>query len=158
MADNKADLFAFLLERVGEALEGNDEPDRKLGRVCRVLADGWTAFDWVGFYRLAPETRELVLGPFAGEATEHERIPYGRGICGRVAETQTTYVAADVDAESNYLACSARVRSEIVVPIFFGGAMVAQLDIDSHTPDAFGDEERRFLEEVAEELGEAWEG
>lgn len=156
MADNKADLFAFLLDRVREALEGPDEQERKLERVCRVLADGWTAFDWVGFYRLEAETRELVLGPYVGAPTEHERIPFGRGICGRVAETQSTYVAADITAESNYLACGARVRSEIVVPVFCGRTMVAQLDIDSHTADAFGEEEQRLLQDVAAEVGEIW--
>ena len=56
--------------------------------------------------------------------------------------------------EPNYLACGAAVRSEIVVPIFSRGEMVAQLDVDSHTAGAFEEEDRRFMEAVAERLAE----
>ena len=94
------------------------------------------------------EVRELVLGPFSGETTQHVRIPFGRGICGQAAESQRTLVVNDVAAESNYLACSPHVRSEIVVPINTEGEMVAQLDIDSHVLEAFDDEDRAFAEEI----------
>jgi len=91
----------------------------------------------------------LVLGPFVGEPTEHVRIPYGKGICGQTAESGRTFVVADVAQQSNYLACSVKVKSEIVVPVFKDGEFVAELDIDSHTPGAFTPKDRRMLEEVA---------
>ena len=56
---------------------------------------------------------------------------------------------ADVDADPRYLACFASTRSEIVVPIFDGGAVVGEIDIDGSDPDAFDDTDARFLEEVA---------
>ncbi|MBN2492549.1 MAG: GAF domain-containing protein [Planctomycetes bacterium] len=154
MTDNKPELLRFLRERVEEVIAADDAPDRKLERVCRMLADGLTTFDWVGIYRVDAGRRELVLGPYVGQPTEHVRIPFGRGVCGQVAESRRTLVVNDVAAEPNYLSCSAAVRSEIVVPIFRGGAMVAQLDIDSHTAAAFAAEERRFVEDVAAHLGE----
>ena len=155
MPDNKPELLRFLRERVEEVLaDAADEPDRKLERVCRTLADGLTTFDWVGIYRVDPERRELVLGPYVGQPTEHVRIPFGRGVCGQVAESRRTRVVDDVREEANYLSCSATVRSEIVVPIFRGPEMVAQLDVDSHTAAAFAEEERRFVEHVAARLGE----
>jgi len=53
----------------------------------------------------------------------------------------------------DYLCCSERVLSEIVVPIFDpAGAFAAELDIDSHTPAAFTDADRGFLEAVCGEL------
>jgi L-methionine (R)-S-oxide reductase len=156
MADNKADLFLYLLERVQEAVDSLEDRDAKLLRICRVLADGWPAFDWVGFYLVDGHRKELVLGPYVGEATEHVRIPFGQGICGQVAETGKTLVVADVGQEANYLACSPSVRSEIVVPIFAEGTVIGQLDIDSHTPDAFGPDERAFVEQVAALAGEVF--
>ncbi|MCG8478447.1 MAG: GAF domain-containing protein, partial [Spirochaetales bacterium] len=58
-------------------------------------------------------------------------------------------VVDDVRREDNYLACSLRVRSEIVVPVFRSGAVVAEIDIDSHRPAAFGADDRAFLESLA---------
>jgi len=120
----------------------------KLAEVCRRLQAGCDRFDWVGFYVADDASQLLRLGPFAGEPTQHTRIPYGRGICGQVAESGQTYVARDVREEANYIACSLRVRSEIVVPILYQGRFVAQLDIDSHTPDAFDAGTLQTLEQL----------
>jgi GAF domain-containing protein len=94
----------------------------------------------------------LLLGDYVGEPTEHIEIPYGRGICGHVAESLKTYVSDDVTRESNYIACSASVRSEIVVPILKDGEFYGQLDIDSHTPAAFSAQHRQFLEELCRSI------
>lgn len=96
-----------------------------------------------------PAERVLVLGPFVGEPTEHVRIPYGRGICGQAAESGRTFIVADVTKESNYLACSIAVKSEIVVPILRDGEFVAELDINSHRPKAFSPKDRTMLEKIA---------
>jgi len=58
----------------------------------------------------------------------------------------------DVSKVRNYLSCSPKVQSEIVVPIFKDGAIVGELDIDSHAAAAFKGQDRVFLEEVCEEL------
>jgi GAF domain-containing protein len=39
------------------------------------------------------------------------------------------------------------------VPIYAGGRVVGEIDIDSHTPAAFKDDDRVFLEEVAKIVG-----
>lgn len=110
------------------------------------------AFDWTGIYVLeTPET--LVLGPYLGAATDHLRIPVGRGICGRSAQTGDTVVVEDVSRETNYLACSLDTRSEIVVPIRVRGAYHAQIDVDSHTAGAFDAVDREHLEQVAALVG-----
>ena len=124
------------------------EPEAAQKAICVILSR-LPGYDWVGFYVARPAERMLVLGPFVGEPTEHVRIPYGKGICGQTAESGRTFVVADVAQQSNYLACSVKVKSEIVVPVFKDGEFVAELDIDSHTPGAFTPKDRRMLEEVA---------
>ena len=57
-------------------------------------------------------------------------------------------IVDDVGNESNYLSCSVDVKSEIVVPVFRDGVFVGELDIDSHRPANFGDEDKRFLERI----------
>lgn len=125
--------------------------DEKLQEICRLLADEIEVFDWVGFYLVDPEAdRELVLGPYVGEATDHTRIPFGKGICGQAAETNETFVVPDVSKADNYLSCSIHVKAEIVVPIKKEGEFVAELDIDSHTRDSITEEHQKMLEEICD--------
>jgi GAF domain-containing protein len=122
-----------------------------LAEIAKLLYCSFDAYDWVGFYLVNPENEdELLLGPFSGEPTEHVIIPVGRGICGQAVATQSVFVVPDVSLEENYLSCSPHVRSEIVVPLKDKENVWGEIDIDSHQPDAFTDEDRLFLEQVAD--------
>lgn len=96
----------------------------------------------------------LVLGPFRGAPTERVRIPVTEGICGAAVGQGDTVIVDDVASDPRYLACSLETRSEIVVPIRVNGGIVGEIDIDSHSRSAFGDEDRVFLEECAAIVGE----
>jgi len=141
-----------LLSQIKKTVDNpNKSNDDKLQAICEYLADEIEVFDWVGFYLVDPEAeRELVLGPYVGEETDHTRIPFGTGICGQAAETNETFVVQDVDQEDNYLACSIHVKAEIVVPVKKNGDFVAELDIDSHTRDSLTEDHRKLLEEVCD--------
>jgi GAF domain-containing protein len=67
-------------------------------------------------------------------------------VCGAAARERETQVVPDVCNDERYLSCSPTVKSEIVVPIFADGEVIGVLDIDSDEPDAFSDDDRRFLE------------
>ena len=99
----------------------------------------------------------LVLGPFQGAMTPHTRIPLNQGICGAAASTGKTLVVDDVNLDERYLACSTETKSEIVVPVFVRGKVVGELDIDSHFPAAFGDQDRRLVEYCASLVGKQLE-
>ena len=149
-AHDKGQLFNFLLNRVREIVQEPSDTNGKLLAICKLLMDNVPHYDWVGFYFVDRSKRELVLGPFVGEPTEHVRIPFGKGICGQAAERKATFIVQDVSKETNYLSCSPKVQSEIVVPIFKNGEIVGELDIDSHTLSPFMEEDRKFLENVCE--------
>jgi L-methionine (R)-S-oxide reductase len=150
-AHGKGQIFNYLLDKVREIVEELSPTNAKLLAICKLLMGSVPHYDWVGFYLVHPSRkRELVLGPFVGEPTEHVRIPFGKGICGQAAETREIYIVDDVSKESNYLSCSEKVRSEIVVPILKNGEIVGELDIDSHTLSAFTEEDGKFLENVCE--------
>ncbi len=136
-----------ILERVDEILERDGDTDSKLKDICRLLHTEMDGYDWVGFYLV--EDGELVLGPFVGESTEHTNIDFGEGICGQAAESEDTFVVGDVSEEDNYLSCSVKVQSEIVVPIFKNGEVVGEIDIDSHQREAFSEEDEKLLEDIA---------
>jgi GAF domain-containing protein len=122
--------------------------------IVEAIAKELPHYNWTGFYWLDPDDAEtLVLGAFNGEPTPHVRIPISEGICGAAAASGETVVVDDVNADPRYLSCSIRTKSEIVVPIRAHGKVVGEIDIDSHTPAAFTEADRAFLEEAARIVG-----
>jgi putative methionine-R-sulfoxide reductase with GAF domain len=119
-------------------------------RTVASLHETEPAFDWVGVYLVDGDT--LVLGPFRGKPTEHERIAMGEGVCGSVAATGTTEIVQDVWNRPGHIACDIDIRSEAVAPIIRNGRVLGVLDVDSNTLDAFGEREVRAIEEAAKEI------
>ena len=80
-------------------------------------------------------------------------ISFDRGVCGAAARQRATQLVPDVQAFPGHIACDAAARSEIVIPIYDPqGELVAVLDLDSHQPAAFDDDDRDGLERIAERL------
>lgn len=126
--------------------------NEKLTQVCEILQNNIDYYDWVGFYFANEAEKTLHLKAFAGEPTDHMVIPFGKGICGQVAESNANFVVPDVKAQDNYIACSISVKSEIVIPLFKDGKNIGQIDIDSHTVDPFTKEDEAFLEWVNKQV------
>jgi GAF domain-containing protein len=148
-ADQKEDI----LHLVQRELHHNDPLPQRRQRIVEGLQSRVSHYNWVGFYVMNPAHSTLHLAEYSGAATDHTVIPFGKGICGQVAVSGSTFVAQDVRAESNYIACSLDVVAEIVVPIYRGTELVAQLDIDSHAEAPFTPDEQDFLEQVCREMG-----
>jgi L-methionine (R)-S-oxide reductase len=127
------------------------DPDVLGGTLVEALARQVSQASWVGIYWL--RGGELVLGPYVGPATEHVRIPVGRGICGTAVATNTDQVVPDVRQVENYLACSATTRSELVVLIRSMGRVVGQIDLDAERVAAFGERDHCVVRAVADGFG-----
>jgi L-methionine (R)-S-oxide reductase len=95
---------------------------------------------------------ELVLEAHAGRDTDHTRIPVGKGVCGTAVATGTDQNVPDVTAVDNYLACNTWTRSELVVLIRRGTAILGQIDVDSDEPDPFTADEQTEVRKVADAL------
>ncbi|WP_190809886.1 GAF domain-containing protein [Flagellimonas sp. S3867] len=148
-------MLASLKPKVTTILSNNAESvENRLAALCNLLRDTIDYYDWVGFYFKNGDKKELKLGPYAGEPTDHTIIPFGKGICGQVAVSNENFVVPDVAAQDNYIACSITVKAEIVVPLFKNGENIGQIDIDSNTPDPFTEEDERFLEFVNQEVSQ----
>jgi GAF domain-containing protein len=150
-------LFNDLKPEVETILSANLlSTDVKLKNLCQFLSDAVPYYNWVGFYFADHATKTLHLGPYVGAATDHTVIPFGKGICGQVAESNQNFVVPDVAAQDNYIACSFTVKSEIVVPLFVNGINIGQIDIDSHVIDPFTDADERFLEFVNQQVAKLY--
>ena len=136
------------LDAVAEAVRGTPASGSAvaLQRAAAVL-QALPRYSGVYLYQL--ERDVLVLRAHAGRDTEHRRIPAGQGLCGLSARTHQTVVVDDVASDPRYLACNLETRSEIVQPIVRGERYLAQIDVDSDLPAAFGAVDRDFLAQVA---------
>ena len=136
--------------------------DELMAGITALLNEQMLKYNWVGFYMLEDKPQDshprmLALGPFQGAMTPHTRIPVNQGICGAAATTGKTIVVDDVTLDNRYLACSTETKSEIVVPVFVRNKVVGELDVDSHFPAAFGDEDRELVEYCALLVGKQME-
>jgi GAF domain-containing protein len=129
-------------------IEGETDEISIYANTSAALKEAFNFF-WVGFYIVRND--ELRLGPFQGNvACMH--IKHGRGVCGTAWAKAETQVVPDVELFPGHIACSSLSRSEIVVPLFRNGEVIAVLDIDSEKLNTFDETDKKYLEEMCEEI------
>jgi GAF domain-containing protein len=140
----KAENYQLLLPQIEALLAGETDMIAKMANVAAVLHQTF-GFWWTGFYRVVGN--ELVLGPFQGPvACMH--ISFGRGVCGTAWQRQETVIVPYVHEFAGHIACSSESKSEIVVPVFSSGNVIAVLDIDSAAYNTFDDTDKQYLEQI----------
>ena len=140
----KEEKYEVLYRQIEALMEGESDMIANIANVAAMIHSTFH-FWWTGFYRVVGE--ELVLSPFQGDLA-CSRIKYGRGVCGTAWKSQTTQVVPDVELFPGHIACSSLSRSEIVVPVWRGGEIVAVLDIDSEHLATFDEVDRLWLEKI----------
>jgi GAF domain-containing protein len=145
----------YLLKKtISQIIESDTSTSNKLQQICNYLKHEISYYDWVGFYFKNEDKQVLKLAEFAGEATEHIIIPFGKGICGQVAISNQNFIVPDVSSQDNYISCGLKVKSEIVIPIFVKDENVGQIDIDSHSVNPFSKNDEILLAFVCEKVAE----
>jgi L-methionine (R)-S-oxide reductase len=143
----KAEAYRQLDRHVRAVLHGVHDPIAAMATMSALIHHAFGHL-WTGFYRVVEPGVLLRVGPYQGTVGCLE-IAFGRGVCGTAAAEQRSVIVADVSDFPGHIACDARSRSEIVVPIMNGrGALIAVLDIDAAEPGAFDEEDRRGLERM----------
>lgn len=149
MADTEAALvgrYDRLRDQLAELFLRTADPIARMATTCAVLHHKMPHFFWTGFYRL--QDGQLVVGPYQGPLA-CAVLPGPAGVCWAAVRQNAAVVVADVHAFEGHVACDARSRSEIVVPVRDrSGAVVAVLDVDSDRPAAFGEVDRSGLEAI----------
>ena len=144
--------YTEVFDRIDALLDGETDWIAAMATVACELHHTFDYFDWTGFYRAVSDDL-LVVGPYQG-GHGCLRIPFERGVCGAAARTQRTQFVPDVTEAEDHIACSSTTQSEVVVPVCTpDGTLLAVLDVDSDTLDAFSEVDREMLEQLAERLG-----
>ncbi|HXI12523.1 MAG TPA: GAF domain-containing protein [Thermoanaerobaculia bacterium] len=122
-----------------------------MATINAVLVGRFPSFFWTGFYRVCGNV--LIVGPYIGTVGCLE-IAFGKGVCGTVAAEKKTLIVPDVTKFPGHIACDARSKSEIVVPVFGPrGELIAVLDVDSEQLAAFNDDDAAGLERICAIFG-----
>jgi GAF domain-containing protein len=143
-AADRAGQYAELIPQLKALLEGESDLIANMANTAAAIHQAF-GFHWVGFYLV--KGNELLLGPFQGPVA-CTRIPFGKGVCGTAWKEAKTQLVPDVELFPGHIACSALSRSEIVVPLFKDGEVMAVLDIDSSLLNDFSEEDKVNMEQV----------
>ena len=141
--------YRQLGEAASALIENEPDPVANMANIAALLWEFIPRINWAGFYRVIEG--ELVLGPFIGRPA-CIRIPFGEGVCGTAASTGETQLVADVHAFPGHISCDAVTQSEVVVPVFRDGKVIAVIDCDSPDPARFEKADARGLEALAERI------
>ena len=146
LAGSKPEQYAQLLQQARALLHGERDRIANAANLSALLYNALPRLNWVGFYFF--DGTELVVGPFQG-LPACVRIPLDKGVCGAAASTRATQLVEDVHAFPGHIACDAASRSELVVPLVSGDALIGVLDLDSPEPARFDVEDQTGLEAIA---------
>lgn len=146
LSGTKPEQYAELARQARALVAGERDRVANAANLSALVYHALPELNWAGFY--FHDGRELVVGPFQG-LPACVRIPLDRGVCGAAARSGQTQRVDDVHAFPGHIACDAASRSELVVPLLRGGALVGVFDLDSPVPGRFDVEDQEGLEEIA---------
>ncbi|USI99178.1 GAF domain-containing protein [Xanthomonas prunicola] len=147
LTGSKPEQYAQLTAQAQALVHG--EPDRiaNAANLAALIFNSLPSLNWAGFYFY--DGRELVVGPFQG-LPACVRIPLDKGVCGAAASTRQSQRIGDVDAFPGHIACDSASRSELVIPLVKGDALIGVLDLDSPELNRFDADDQRGLEALAQ--------
>jgi len=143
---SKLDRYRAMRDQIAELVRKTDDATSRRATAVAILHHKLRAASWTGFYMLRDGSLnvDIYQGPVACLVLE----PHA-GVCWAAIDRRKPVIVPDVHAFPGHIACDSSSRSEIVVPhVGESGEVIGVLDIDSHRPDAFDDEDREGLELV----------
>ncbi|MEM6396340.1 MAG: GAF domain-containing protein [Bacteroidota bacterium] len=148
-AVDKQAAYNRAISEIKAVLGDETDPMVKMVTINCLLKTHLPYYFWVGFYLV--KNGQLVVGPYQG-TLGCLTIEFGRGVCGKAAQTGQTQIVDDVHAleqGTQHIACDPNSRSEIVVPVFNAEKeLIAVFDVDSTLPDSFDEVDKANLERL----------
>ena len=144
----RTEIYQTIIPQIKAILSAETDLIANLANVTAIIKEA-LGFFWVGFYVV--KDNQLVLAPFQGTLA-CTRIPFHKGVCGACYTQEKTIIVPDVEKFEGHIACSSASKSEIVVPLFAGGKVVAVFDIDSDKLGDFSEIDKIALEQITQML------
>ncbi len=146
----KQQRYQRMAEQLNSLLKTTNDPVSRMATIASLLYHKMRHFYWVGFYRLVDN--ELLVGPYQGTIA-CQKLPRDTGVCWAAINHRQTVLVPDVSLFPGHIACDARSKSEIVVPVTdTHGNITAVLDGDSDKKDTFDEIDAEYLSFIAEKI------
>ena len=142
----KKKRYDRLYDQLSELLPRSDDKLARMSTVIAVLHHKMDYFFWTGFYFL--RDGRLVVGPYQGPVACQE-LEKDKGVCWAGIHRREPVLVPDVEQFPGHIACDARSKSEIVIPLWDDqNQVIGVLDIDSNEKNAFDDTDQQELERI----------
>ena len=144
----KKNRYERIYKQLKDLLSTSNDQLARMSTIIAVLHHKMDSFFWTGYYFL--KEGRLVVGPYQGPVACQE-LDNDKGVCWAGVNRQEPVVVPDVEQFPGHIACDARSKSEIVLPIRNKEKeIIGVLDIDSAELNAFDDIDRQELGRIIE--------
>ena len=145
MPDKEA-KYERIYAQIEELINTNSNPLAKMASINAILYHKMQNFFWVGFYLLSKN--RLWAGPYQGPLACME-LKRDTGVCWAAINANKTILVPDVNKFPGHIACDARSKSEIALPLSDKeNKIIGVLDVDSDKLNNFDEVDAVFLEKI----------
>lgn len=145
--DAREGRYMRIYEQIKELIIKCEDPTARMATIVAILKSKQLHFFWCGFYFLRNEN--LIVGPYQGPLA-CMKLGYGIGVCWACANSWKSIIVDDVEQFPGHIACDSRSKSEIVIPVFEKGNLIAVMDVDSDKLGSFNEVDKEWLEKIVE--------
>ncbi len=144
--EKKISRYNRLFEQLKKLLSDSPDHIAQIATINAILYHKIPYIFWVGFYFIHNNT--LIVGPYQGPVA-CQSLPNPKGVCWQTVLDKKPIIVGDVNEFKDHIACDARSKSEIALPVFNKkGELIAVLDVDSDNKQAFDTQDEIGLTKI----------
>jgi L-methionine (R)-S-oxide reductase len=150
MAMTKATRYERIRAQLADLFAATSDATARMATAAALVHAKMPGVLWTGWYLL--RSGDLTVGPYQGPLACLVLARH-TGVCWAGIDRGATIIVDDVHAFPGHIACDARSRSEIVVPVRDRShTIVGVLDVDSTHLAHFDEADRAGLEAIVAEI------